>query len=72
MTEAIVTIVALYTYEGAGTIYLAPEGNPLFCDRGNGLIYSEDTENWIAFPKHLFDAGLPAGRNHAGNYGSHL
>jgi hypothetical protein len=58
MTEAIVTIVAIYTYEGAGTIYLGPEGNPLFCDRGNGLIYSRDTENWVAFPKYLFDLGL--------------
>jgi hypothetical protein len=55
--ELVLVWTALYTYEGAGTIYLGPEGNPLRCDRGNGLIYSRDTEDWVAFPGVLFDSG---------------
>jgi hypothetical protein len=55
--EAIITLVALHTYEGAGTIYLGPVGNRLYCDRGNGLIYSEDTRPFAAFPVGKYESG---------------
>jgi len=34
------------------TMYLASvhQGDPLFCDRGNGLLYHPDTVNWVALP----------------------
>ena len=34
------------------TVYLSVNhlGNPLFCDRGQGLTYNIDTVNWVALP----------------------
>ena len=30
------------------TMYVAPIGAPLYCDRGNGLVYDENSE-WVAW-----------------------
>lgn len=56
MSKLILPILVAYTYGGAGTIYL--EGHELYCDRPSSpLVYSQDTEDWVAFPVELFERG---------------
>ena len=42
-------LVALALFSGLATWYAGPYiGEPLYCDRGDGLIYSEDLPPWVA------------------------
>lgn len=50
----IVSLVAIYTMAGTGTVYLAPErieDHPLFCSTPQRpLFYDASTPPWVAFP----------------------
>lgn len=37
---------------------MAFAGQPLYCDRGNGLVYSTDTAPWVALSVDLYESGL--------------
>lgn len=60
MNILLLTLIAASTTTGVATQYTEKEhlGNPLFCDRGDGLVYDRETGPWVAFPKWMFDEGL--------------
>ena len=41
---------------GIATMYHEP-GQPLYCDAGNGLLYSPTTQPWIALPVTWYQTG---------------
>jgi len=60
MNVLLALIIAVNTYIGVSTVYLAEnwEGQPLYCNNGvNGLDYSPDTGPWGAMDIGLFQSG---------------
>lgn len=46
-TFVLITVVAMRMATVYGESYV---GRPLFCDRGQGLVYGDATEPWVALP----------------------
>jgi hypothetical protein len=48
---------ALLITTGMATAYTGYTGAPLYCDRGNGLLFDQVTEPWVALDVSEFVAG---------------
>jgi len=46
MSQVLIGVVTVYA-----TVFI---GQPLFCDTGQGLVFSEDTEPWVALDVDLY------------------
>jgi hypothetical protein len=52
------TLAALVVLTGTATIYAEPYvGQPLYCDRGEGLIYGPESPPWVAVDVGEYESG---------------